>query len=304
MAFGVIERVDGLFLTPAWRQSCERSVLERDIPLERPFTKSGSFSGDNPAASDAAGFFEDPTFELPAGTWHLYVVADFGVGDCGVDRHLLRADLEIVVQGAAVASTSAAPTQLSYDPIPTNAPAPTTGPDWSPTQVEADGGVRAISRNDGFELRLRASSDARFTASTPVIMSTTYEYLGPDTSLLVGQFAPEIAFSIEQFGVPITTNRQKLYDSACSERDLSPGFPIAVTFNDGNLMSIRSGTLGANFDADLKEGILLLPAGRWRITASFAANSGGCPAAGTIHAVGASIDFEVIPATSIGVGTP
>ncbi len=98
MAFGVIERVDGLFLVPAWRQSCEPSVLVRDVPLERPFAKSGSFSGDNPAASNAEGFFEDPTLVLPAGTWHLYVVADFGVGDCGVDRHLLRADLVIVVE--------------------------------------------------------------------------------------------------------------------------------------------------------------------------------------------------------------
>ena len=99
MAFGVVERVNGLFLTPAWRQSCERSVLERDVPLVRPFAKSGSFSGDNPAASNAASFFGDPTLELPAGTWHLYVVADFGVGGCGVDRYLLRTDIAIVVGG-------------------------------------------------------------------------------------------------------------------------------------------------------------------------------------------------------------
>ena len=98
MAFGVVEPFNGLFLTPAWRQSCEHSVLELGVPLERPFAKSGSFSGDNPAASDAAGFFEDPTLELPVGTWHLFVVADFGIGDCGVDRHLLRADLKVVVE--------------------------------------------------------------------------------------------------------------------------------------------------------------------------------------------------------------
>lgn len=120
MAFGVIERIDGLFLVPSWRESCVTSVLGRDVPLERPFAKSGSFSGDNPAATDAAGFFEDPTLELPAGLWNLYVVADFGVGTCGVDRYLMRVDLAIVV-GDAPGNVPSTPR-----PAATPAPEPTT----------------------------------------------------------------------------------------------------------------------------------------------------------------------------------
>jgi hypothetical protein len=119
MAFGVVERVDGLFLTPAWRQSCERSMLERGVPLERPFAKSGSFSGDDPAATDAASFFADPTLVLPVGTWHLYVVADFGEGDCGVGRHLMRVDMEIAVSPASPEGTAVSPLTMPAAPQPT-----------------------------------------------------------------------------------------------------------------------------------------------------------------------------------------
>ena len=132
MAFGVVEPVNGLGLVPVWRQSCERSVLEQNVPLERPFAKSGSFSGDNPAATDASGYFTDPTLVLPTGTWHLYVVADFGVGDCGLDRHLMRVDLAIGVQTTPRGNPAASPSNVPAVPQPTLATGPSSSPNIEP----------------------------------------------------------------------------------------------------------------------------------------------------------------------------
>jgi hypothetical protein len=62
-------------------------------------------------------------------------------------------------------------------------------------------------------------------------------------------------------------------------------------------MSIRSGALGENFSTELRQGVLRLPTGKWRITASLATYLGGCPPSGDVRTVSAFIDVEVGSAT-------
>ncbi|HUS61259.1 MAG TPA: hypothetical protein VMY34_03615, partial [Acidimicrobiales bacterium] len=195
VAFGVVERVGKVFLVPAWRQSCELSALEREVPLVRPFAKSGSFSGDNPAASDAAGFFEDPVLVLPAGIWHLYVVADFGVGDCGIDRHLLRTDIEITVA---------------------DAPGPS-----------ADRSKSSISEGD-FELSL-AAAKGTFSSDEPLDVIASLTYLGPDEHIVIHH----LTWGPLEFGMwapGVTLNPRGRW--TCSDLEMTRGVPITEALGD------------------------------------------------------------------------
>ena len=288
MAFGVIERVGGLFLTPAWRQSCEQSVLERDVPLVRPFAKSGSFSGDNPAASDAAGFFEDPTLELPLGTWHLYVVADFGVGDCGVDRHLLRADLEIKVLTESQIDTAASPSSMPVAPQPTLANGPSASPDaTSPSRT-----VTASVETGTLQLGISANL-ATVLAGQPITIGTTHEYLGPLDQTAVGAFYPVPTFTIVQLdAVAATDIGAVIVNAAC--RDWTMTRRVATTGSLGFVTLISGDGVDRDWQAShISGGELRLPAGTWRITASF--NAYFAPeCAGRLATVVAAIDINVV----------
>lgn len=293
MAFGVIERVGGLFLTPGWRQSCEPSVLERDVPLERPFAKSGSFSGDDPAASNAEGFFKDPTLVLPAGTWHLYVVADFGVGDCGVgvDRHLMRADIEIGVLSTAQDDAADSQSTMPAAPQPTlaNEPSPSPG---------ATGPNRTVTVNietGTFRLGISSPSAVVF-ADQPITISTTHVYLGPLDQTLVSAFDPVPEFTIVQLDATAPTDiGAALVDDACREWSMARDVPTGGSLGWIGLIS------GDGVDRDwqashISGAELRLPAGTWRITASFSAYFAP-ECAGRLATVVAAIDIEVIPST-------
>jgi hypothetical protein len=94
--FGIREKVFGAIdLTPANQLVFAHSTLTRDIPLVKPFAKSGSFPGDDPAAASFRAFFADPVLRLPPGTWHIYAVA----ASCssGPLHFNLNAGVEIIV---------------------------------------------------------------------------------------------------------------------------------------------------------------------------------------------------------------
>ena len=97
VGFGIVEPVNGIQLSPAWRTSCETTILARDVGLTRAFAKSGASSGSDPSF---LAFMQDPVLRLPAGTWHVYADASFSEGGCGSQTHNIRAEITINVTGA------------------------------------------------------------------------------------------------------------------------------------------------------------------------------------------------------------
>jgi hypothetical protein len=97
--FGVEEPVTGnLKLEPISDLMCASSTLKRDVPLEVPFAKTGSFSDAGPLASAYEAYFKDPVLRLPAGTWHLSALADFGPGSaCGQATVKMHATITILI---------------------------------------------------------------------------------------------------------------------------------------------------------------------------------------------------------------
>ena len=94
--FGIREKVFGAIdLSPASRLMFDHSTLTRDVPVTKPFAKSGGFPGDDPAAASFRAFFADSILRLPPGTWHVYAVA----ASCspGPLHFELNAEVEIVV---------------------------------------------------------------------------------------------------------------------------------------------------------------------------------------------------------------
>jgi hypothetical protein len=97
IAFGVVEPIDGITLTPGWAQSCSTSRLAAGTALTAPFQKTGISGGDEDAF---ASFMADPGLRLGSGTWHIYAVADFWDGPCSGKHYQLRAEITIVVRGS------------------------------------------------------------------------------------------------------------------------------------------------------------------------------------------------------------
>lgn len=98
LSFGVVEPIIGnLVLEPGQDTVCLQSTLQRGTPIVEPFAKSGSWSGGDPRAPEYEAFMADPDLTLPAGVWHVLVVAHLAVGDCAGKDHELQAEITIQV---------------------------------------------------------------------------------------------------------------------------------------------------------------------------------------------------------------
>ena len=118
LGFGIDEPVIGaLRVGPTWAESCERSTLETGVPLTVQFEKSGSWSSDDPQSDEYRAFVLDPILRLPAGTWHVYAVAEFSIGDCSPDPIELRVaiEIEVVADTAAEVEPSDGSSQLTTE---------------------------------------------------------------------------------------------------------------------------------------------------------------------------------------------
>jgi hypothetical protein len=271
MAFGVVERVDGLFLSPAWRESCVPSTLEPAVPLQQRFAKSGSFSGGNPAASDAPSFFEDPTLELPGGTWHVYVLADFGVGGCGVDRHLLRADLAIVVgdTGSMPEAPTPGPSIASLPPEPT-LPHPSRA------------GASASDTDGDFELTLQSDSSL-YRPDELITIEGSLTYRGQADSVDVEHdSAGLVLFGIRErvFG-EIDMDPVSLL--TCDRSTLHRNVALVEPFRKSGGFS-SDHPAAESFRAFLMDPRLRLPAGTWHVYAESRAPCMGFGPAFTLQA--------------------
>jgi hypothetical protein len=163
----------------------------------------------------------------------------------------------------------------------------------TPTPRPEDGQV-ATSENETFKLELRSTRSV-YTGEL-ISITASYTYLGPQTSIVVSHFAPEVGFGIEQQGVESTVGWIKLYDSACTELRLERGVPRAVELVESNLMLLRGASLpnALRLSEPLPRDIGgLLPAGTWQVTASLANAIGPCTDRGRDRGLSTSIEIVI-----------
>lgn len=242
----------------------------------------------------------DPVLRLPPGTWHFLVQSSLMPGPCGgpgstsapMETIELSAEIEIMVLPAASPSKPpmAEPTALPGGTEPPIRPTPEPPRDGSPIDTDSDG---------TFELRMDPESRV-YRADEGIGLNVAYRYLGPHFNARVGNFAPDVAFSIWELDAEgnITGDiaHTKIYDSMCTERSLRAGIPMPTAISDANLMDIRVSSMPS-----FESGLLRLTPGRYRIGASMTTHLGGCrdgqPEPGQVHGLGVAVELVVVPAT-------
>jgi hypothetical protein len=152
--------------------------------------------------------------------------------------------------------------------------------------------------DDDGTLRLELWS-TRSNTGEPTAIIASYTYLGPDASVVVSHFAPEIGFSMLQLDVENPTEGWiRLYDSDCTELTLQRDMPRDVRLDGWNVMSMRAASLPSELGISPREPLpgdlmSLLPAGRWQITGLLSNASGPCDDRGAEHALSATIEIKV-----------
>ncbi|HEY7023772.1 MAG TPA: hypothetical protein VH371_02290 [Candidatus Limnocylindrales bacterium] len=103
MAFGVEQLGTDLQMGPVWPADCRDYSVAAGEPLTQSLTKSGGFSGDDPNADFWRGWFADPEFHLPPGTWLLTAYANFLDGSCfgGTHNGEIQLNTSVVVEVTA-----------------------------------------------------------------------------------------------------------------------------------------------------------------------------------------------------------
>ncbi len=276
LAFGVVEPVLGdLQLGPGWDEACARSTLAAGQPMTVAFQKSAGWPSDDPRSDEYRAFVLDPILRLTEGTWHPYAIAEFSVGDCSADPIQMRAEITLEIGGPGASEASPAP-----DP-----------------SVAPNNGVHAVDDDGTFRLELN-STHAVYPAGEAVDVLSSYAYVGPEPSILVSHFAPEIAFWVEQLDVENPTEGWvRLYDSACVELRLQRDLPRDVAMVDHNIMRMAAARLPYELEHGTDLHVLPLWAGRWRITAFLTTAIGPCTERGKERTLSAAIEIEVGGAT-------
>jgi hypothetical protein len=286
IGFGTREPIGGgISVDGPTIQICTGSTLERDVPRDFALRTW---------RTTPRSVVPEPVPLLPEGSWHVYAGANASCNpDPAAERFELRAEITIDVTDDAVVKA----------PTPVVTANPTTGPDWSPSPVDSDGIARADALDYPFELHLEASSDSGFTANTPIELSAWYAAaLRLETSVTVSHFEPEMAFTISQVSEDARIIRRWVYDSACQPTTLFDGLHRDVHLTDAAVMAITAATWPPTTADALKEGILQLPAGRWRITAGLQTTLGPCGAGGETRQLHASIVIDVVSTADAEIG--
>jgi hypothetical protein len=297
--FSIREQVHGLTLLATHPITMQYTpcppivVLRPGDRYEGTFAISG-FSPSPPSTEEQRAFLADPELRLPPGTWHLQVRAEvIGGGSCDANATTappaastkLSSEIEIVVLPAPEPS---APSVVE----PTSAPEATEPPPFpSPLPVRGTAPID-IDVDDEFRLTLEGG-DSVFRAGDPIQVEARYTYIGSPLNAIVAHFEPEVAYSIRQLDMPTLIHRSQVYDSACTQLEMRAGVDRPVPLRGANLMTIEARFLSGDFDDQLAAGILVLPAGRWRISASLHPRLGGCPA--EERDLIAGIDITVVP---------
>lgn len=275
LGFGIVEPVIGdLVLGPSWAESCERTTLVRDVPLTVPFAKSGGFSGSNPRADEYRAYMLDPVLRLQIGTWHVYVIAEFSLGECGGEQHSIRA--EIAIEMAATPAQSVEPT---------DEPTISNGPTGGPTHEAVVG----VSTAGPYSLEIRADRRT-YHESDPITVAATLNYAAgaPPITIRHGANGP-IGFGIVEpvLGIELAP----IWLTSCNLSELQPGWKLDARFNTSG------GISGSDPQFEVKRAYLQdpirLPPGTWHIYVVANFTPGDCGSDGP--ELRAEIEIEVLP---------
>jgi hypothetical protein len=246
LGFGIVEPVQGLALSPGWRLSCLTQEIPPGYSTEKPFGKTGGVDGNDPDHDAKLAFLQDPILRLPVGTWHVYAVAHFSTVECGEDAPDLRAEIEIEVAAAEVASD---------------------GPSLpNPPQ-------RATDRDGDFQLTLR-SDKTMYRPDELIDVTGSLVYDGPEDRV-------EVAHDIS--GLILFGSREPVYGNInllpgtrqmCMRSVLERNVPLDMPFRKGGGFPTDHPDVDL-FRAFMLDPALRLPAGTWHL---YAVSSGGCMA--------------------------
>jgi hypothetical protein len=130
--FGLVEESGDRRMDPVWEADCGPHEITPDEPLGFPFTKSGSYSEDDPDADFWEAYFADPELRLPAGEWQVFAQASFDPGEtCTATPTEMTASIVLTVEGPS-AEPSWEPTAEPSEPAE-----PSVEPSAEPTDAEA-----------------------------------------------------------------------------------------------------------------------------------------------------------------------
>ena len=98
VGFG-LKQLDGrLHMSAVSDLMCTATRVDRLVPVHRPFSKSGGFTGEDPDAAFWRAYFADPVLHLPPGTWQITAYAGFTTGEgCSGPQHALTATVPVLV---------------------------------------------------------------------------------------------------------------------------------------------------------------------------------------------------------------
>ncbi len=117
IGFGIEQQDGDIRNGPAWDEACRLYELSAGVPLVTEFSKSGGFSNSGPDAEFWRAYFNDPILRLPAGTWRIFAVAQFGQQGCGSELEM-SASIVIRVQ----------PSEPVKSPTPNSSPSASPKP--------------------------------------------------------------------------------------------------------------------------------------------------------------------------------
>ncbi len=271
LQFGIRERVFGeIEMGGISLLTCDRTTMRRDEPLTKAFQKSGGFSGEHPDAEMFREWMQDPELRLPEGTWHLWAAASGPCMSAG-PTFSLRVEIEIVVDD----DPSATPGH----------PAPT---EWADKPVYG-------GDDDGLVVLQLKSQHATYVDGTPIDLEAKYWFAdGPD--LVASHWQPELFLSMTQLDATNPTGLGASSDEApCTDLGPVNGQERIVALSGSNVAFVRGDVVPPSLDDLFVDGGLLLPVGRWEISANVEGRFAPCGQPGDGYALTASVVIEIVP---------
>lgn len=244
-----------LILGPAGRLPCIGTMLEPGYTESADFRKSGGWTSEDPLADEYESFFRDPELRLTQGTWHVYTVADFSIGECGPNPIEMRADLTIEVVGRLAPIESPTPSQ--EDP-----------------SIEP---IRSIDRSGGFQLALAARP--QYVEGEGIDAVVSLENIRFEKAPFVLAQSPLVSLSVIDVG---GSRHAEFEGDGCGPLGI---YEIGVPNEMPYVLRRSYGTTASpeSFYDVVVGDMLRLPAGTWRLVAATRLWGAECDASNTIE---------------------